>query len=201
MEYIEIVLPDLEKVAGQVARKWPQVTSQEDLYQDLVVHFLERPGSLEKLTEFASPDRQKIVNRVAHQIASGQRDDLEIFSGQFTYSVPEVRKLAEKGAALNRVANFDAASIDFQESLALLKKQNRDYWSVFVDRYVNDVQPERNSAGAKVLERAVESLTILMNRARATKQYEFTNGGTYRNNKAALQVSDTDYEGAGRYDD
>lgn len=200
MDYIEVVLPDIEKVAGRVAKKWPQATTQEDLFQDLVVHFLERPGSLETLAGLPKSDREAILTRVAHQTASASRDDLDVFSGQFAYSVDEVRKLAERGAALNRVQAFDAPSIDFQASLELLKKRNRDYWSAIIERYVNDTVPAQGAA-AMVLSRALESLTTLMNRARATKQYEFTNGGQYRNNRKALNQGDRDYEGAGRYDD
>lgn len=201
MEYIEVVLPDIEKAAGRVAKKWAQVTTQEDLYQDLIVHFLEAPGSLEKLAELPPGKRMARLVSIGHERASAARDDLEVFSGQFAYSVDEVRSLAERGAILSRVRDFDAASIDFQESLALLKKRNRDYWSAIVDRYVEGNVPERGSALEKVLSRGLESLTTLMNRARATKRYEYTNGGRFRNNQAALNQGDRDYEGAGRYDD
>lgn len=198
MEYIEVVLPDIAKAAGAVARKWPTVTSQEDMYQDLVVHFLETPGSLENLAQLPSPDRVKILTRIGHEKASGHRDSLDQFSGQFNYSVDEVRKLAERGAALQTVDRFEGASVDFQASLAVLKKRNRDYWSVIIDRYVNG---GTDRAQKDVLSRAMESLTTLMNRARATQRYEFTNGGRYRNNQQALNQSDHDYEGVGRYDD
>lgn len=200
MDYIEIVLPDMKAAAGRVAKKWPQVTNQEDLFQDLVVHFLESPGSLEKLAQLAPNKRLARLVAIGHERASAARDDLEQFSGQFTYSVDEVRKLAQRGAILKSVEAFHAASVDLQESMATLKNNNKDYWGAIVDRYVNDTVPAQG-APAMVLSRALESLTKLMNRARASKRYEFTNGGRYRNNQVALNEGDLDYEGAGRYDD
>jgi hypothetical protein len=202
MDYIEKVLPDMKSAAARVARKWSQVTSEEDLFQDLVVHFLEAPGSLEKLAELPANKRLARLVAIGHERASKSRDDLEVFSGQFNYSVDEVRKLAERGAALDLVDGYNGASVDFQASLGELKKKNRDYWSVVVERYVNGTKFDRESNEAKyVLPRAMESLTTLMNRARATQQYQFTNGGRYRNNHLAADQIDNDYEGAGRYDD
>jgi hypothetical protein len=201
MDHIEIVLPDMKRAAGRVARKWPEVTNQEDLFQDLVIHFLDRPGSLEALALLPSDKRLARLVAIGHERASANRDDLEVFSGQFTYSVDEVRKLAERGAVMESVQDYDAPSLDMQQAMTVLKRRNRDYWSALIEKYVNGISPERNSAAAKVLERGLESLTTLMNRASTARKYEFTNGGRYRNNRSALNGSDRDYEGAGRYDD
>lgn len=199
VSYIEAVLPDIKKAAERVAKKWPQVTSEDDLFQDLVLHFLERSGSLEKLAGLSPEKRLARLVAIGHEKASESRDTLDQFSGQFNYSVDEVRKLAEKGAILHRVADFDAASIDLQASMEVLKKRNRDYWSALVSRYVEDEVPT-SGALKVVLSRALESLTTLMNRARATQQYEFTNGGRYRNNQAAITQARLDYDGEGEYD-
>ena len=200
VSYIEAVLPDIKKAAERVAKKWPQATTQDDLFQELVLHFLEAPGSLEKLANLSPEKRLARLVAIGHERASEARDTLDHFSGQFNYSVDEVRKLVERGAILHRVADFDAASIDLQASMDVLKKRNRDYWSVLVEVYVEGVRPERKSAREKVLERALDSLTTLMNRARATQQYEFTNGGRYRNNQAAISQARLDYDGEGDYD-
>jgi len=201
LEYIETVLPDIKKAAQRVSKKWPQVTTEDDLFQDLVVHFLEAPGSLEKLAGLSPSDRLARLVAIGHERASGARDTLEVFSGQFTYSVDEVRKLAERGAVLGEVPGFNAAVVDFQASLALLKSRNRDYWSVIVDRYAEGKEASSIAAERVLLQRAMDSLTTLMNRARATQRYEYTNGGQHRNNKRALNQSDLDYSGEGRYDD
>lgn len=193
VNYIETVLPDIKKAAQRVAKKWPQVTTEEDLFQDLTLHFLERPGSLEKLAHLTADKRLARLVAIGHEKASASRDDLEQFSGQFNYSVEEVRKLLLKGAILHSVSRHEAASADVQTSMVLLKKRNQDYWSVLVDRYVNGGATER--ALKDILSRATESLTTLMNRARASQTYEFTNGGRYRNNKAAVSQIREDYDG------
>lgn len=196
VSYIEEVLPDIETAAQRVAKKWPQITTADDLYQELVLHFLEAPGSLEKLAGLSSEKRLARLVAIGHERASEARDKLDYFSGQFNYSVDEVRKLLERGAILTRVRDFDAASIDVQASMEVLHKRNRDYWSILVERYVTGIKFDRESNEAKhLLPRAVESLTTLMNRARSTQSYEFTNGGRYRNNKAAVSQTRLDYEG------
>jgi hypothetical protein len=81
MDYIEKVLPDMKKAAERVARKWPNVTTNEDLFQDLVVHFLESPGSLEKIAELEADHRTSVLTNIGHQLASKERDDLSVFLG------------------------------------------------------------------------------------------------------------------------
>lgn len=195
VNYIETVLPDIKKAAQRVAKKWPQVTTEDDLFQDLTLHFLERPGSLEKLAHLTADKRLARLVAIGHEKASANRDDLEQFSGQFNYSVDEVRKLLDRGAIIHIIPGHDAASVDVQTSMQVLKKRNLDYWSVLVDRYVQGVVPANGSSVRKVLDRATESLTTLMNRGRASQTYEFTNGGRYRNNKAAVSQIREDYDG------
>lgn len=167
----------------------------------LVVHFMEAPGALEALAELPVDKRRARLTAIGHEKASGERDDLEVFSGQFTYSVDEVRKLLERGALEDTVEGFDAASEDAKAALLQMQTRNTDYASALVNKYVFRQSPARVSPEAKVLERAVDSLTTHMNRVSSSARYEFSNGDRFRNNKQALNQGDRDYDGEGRYDD
>jgi hypothetical protein len=196
VDVIESILPDFQTAAESVARKWPQATTAEDLFQDLVVHFLERPGSLENLSKLEQPARVKRLTAIGHEKASAARDDFAVFSGQVAYSVDEVRVLAAKGAATQIIPNFEAGSTDFQVALEELRRKNPTYFKALVNRYVNgDPAPERGSSAEKVGQRAMESLTTLMNRISSAKRYNHENGSRRRNNHQARLQVEQDYLG------
>jgi hypothetical protein len=196
VDVIESILPDFQTAAESVARKWPQATNPEDLFQDLMIHFLERPGSLESLFNLNQVDRVKRLTAIGHEKASSARDDYALFSGQIAYSVDEVRFLASKGAATKTVPNFEAGSTDFQVALEELRKKNPKYHGVLVRVYVGGEHFDRKSNEAKnVLPRAMESLTTLMNRLNTARRYNHENGSRRRNNRQARVDVELDYLG------
>lgn len=195
-EDIGLVMNEIERAARKVALKWPQITSEEDMVQSLVLHFLERLPSLQVLVELPTDKRLGRLTAIGHEKASAQRDDLEVFSGSFSYSVDEVRRLLERGALDGHVDNFDAGVEDVLQGMEALRKKNSNYAMSIISRYQTHGEPNRVT-----LSRGLESLTTLMNRIKATERYEFTNGGRFRNNRQALNQADLDYEGQGRYDD
>jgi hypothetical protein len=202
MHDIETVLPDIQRAAKRVAGKWPQVTTEEDMVQVLSLHFLEAPGALEALIKLTPDKRLGRLIGIGHDKASGQRDDLEVFSGQFTYSVDEVRKLLERGALDGQVDRYDAATADIETAYGELQAKNEGHAKALHSRYVLNVVPANQSAERFVLDRAVDSLTTHMNRVSRSARYQFTNGGRFRNNRMAVNQSDWDYEGVdGRFDE
>jgi hypothetical protein len=178
-----------------VARKWPQATTAEDLFQDLVVHFLERPGSLEKLAGLEQSSRIKSLVAIGHKKASAARDDFAVFSGQISYSVDEVRILAAKGAATQTISNFEASSTDFQVALEELRQKTPQYHDVIVRRYVNKDYDSKDQNQRKLLQRAMDSLTTLMNRISSAKRYNHENGSPHRDNQQARTEVELDYLG------
>lgn len=196
MSYIDNVLPDMRRAARTVAAKWPQVTTEEDMTNTLVVHFMEAPGALQTLAELPSDKRVARLTAIGHERASAERDDREVFSGQFTYSVDEVKQLLERGALAGHVNGFDAGREDLLQAIRTLHGRTPNYADAIWLRYDQAGKPNRDA-----LSRGIEALTTLMNRVSSNERYQFNNGGRFRNNRQALNQADLDYNGEGRYDD
>lgn len=198
VSYIEEVLPDIKKAAYTVAKKWPQATTEEDLFHDLVVHFLERDGSLEKLADLDPGARLGWIIRIGHQVASAARDDYSVFSGQFNYSVDEVRKLLQSDVLKGSSTKFVVAVTDLATAMKSLKKKNVVYYDAIIQKYKHGVDHPRGSSEARRVYRAVDSLTLKMNRLRISETYEYLNGGRRRvvvSNAAAVGIGEYNYDG------
>lgn len=192
------IRPEIERAARSVARKWDQVTDAEDLEQEILTHLMARPGSLKKLTEMEEDQRRGTLVRIGHQLASEERTRYEYFSGQYTYSVDEVRLLLERKALSGPVEGFDAARLDAIRALQGLEESSPEYAAGIVRRYVFGEVPDRDSAARKALNRAVDSLTNRMNRNRNNDIAEYENGGGRRavlSNRRARRAVDADYYG------
>jgi hypothetical protein len=197
MNLIEEVMPDIRRAAKKVADKWPSITTQEDMIQTLTVHFLEAPGALKKLAELTPGKRMGRLIGIGHDKASGERDALDVFTGQFSYSVDEVRKLLERGGLDGQVGGFNSAVADLEAAYGELQVKNAGHGKALWDRYALGIKPAQG-APAMVLSRALESLTVHMNRVSKSARYEYLNGGRKRSvltNPSAISVGEHDYEG------
>lgn len=200
-DHLRKILPAIKRAANTVAYRWPGAVTADEMVQSLCVHFLERKGSLAKLAGMVSGERDASLNRVGHQIASAARDEYEQFSGQYVYSVDEVRKMLEKGKLDGQLEGYIAATADL---LLGFDQLSSTYREVLNTRYVYDEKPERNSPVYQQLVRAVDELTIQMNRIRISDNREYRNGGRKRQsvpNIEALAQSELDYDGEEIEDD
>lgn len=191
MSNLEDIMPEVRRAARTVAYKWPQITTEDDMVQDLSMRLLESPGSVDKLAEMLPAKRLSSLIRIGHQLASMQRDDYDVFTGKFIYSVDEVKTMLKAITSRNRSKAFDSAYADLSYGLDSLDEKNPEHVQAIQDRYVNEV----TSGDRFVLRRAVQSLTTEMNRKRTNEQYEYTNGGRFRNNRQARSQVDIDYYG------
>lgn len=186
-------MPEIRKAANTVAFKWPNVVESEDVAQDIFLLFMTRPNSVDKLEAMEPPKRYASLVRIGHQIAAGERNDNDVFSGNFSYSVEEVKSALNKGALSPQTGKFDPVAFDIRESLEALKVRNENYSNAIYQRYVLEVPAERNA-----LNRGLEKLTSLMNRTRMDKDSDFANGGRYRtsvSNRSAVLDTQDGYEG------
>jgi hypothetical protein len=174
------MLPAIQRAARSVARKWAQLATANDLTQEIYLRLAETDGSVTKLADMRPAERDASLVRIGHQVADQMRADYEYFTGQFTYSVGEVRSLLVGGALTDQLDGFDARVADVRRAVLDLQKSNSDYSAAIVNRYVFDDKPPPRSAQAKVLERAVDALTLRMNRNRNNDIYEYENGGARR---------------------
>jgi len=152
----------IRKAAKTVAVQWPTVVDEDDLEQDIYVHLLERPGSVEKLlTEFADKDRFNAIIAIGHQIAAKERTDYEVFSGNFRYSVNEVRNLLEKRTFEDANLSRTSTSGDLLNGINQIGETHRQ---IIQRKYKAG---ERITTGAErtLLSEALTALTTQMNRS------------------------------------
>jgi hypothetical protein len=188
------VLPQIEKAARAVASKWPGVVEEGDMVNDLILHFLERAGSLETLATLPVEKRVARLTAIGHEKASAEMSAHEVFTGQVTYSVEDVKKLLGAGALEGQMDRFEAAVEDVGRAAAELRESNDRYHGLLWQRFVLGQFPK--GADKEALSQAIVSLTVKMNRVRKANDYEFENGGRFRNNNQAIAATGLDYEGS-----
>lgn len=154
----------VDQAARNAGRKWPTL-DWEDIRQDVWVYLLERPNQLAKLTAEEDPGTE--LRRVAGQQAAMSADVYEFFSGQYEYGTDEVRVLLEMGLITDREAATLSESTDLSTGMLMLKDKNKAMFDLIVDKYVHGIdQPDR-----KAVTRAVDALTVLMNRVNTSTRY------------------------------
>jgi hypothetical protein len=165
MNNISGLSKEIAKAAKTVAMQWPTVVEQDDLQQDIYTHLLERPNVIEKLlTEFDDKNRLNAIIDLGHQIAKQERIDYEVFSGNFRYSVNEVKKLLEKQTFKDASLSRTSTSGDLLEGMRRLREATPQYAEAIEKRYVNGESPATD-ADRKRSERALEALATEMNRS------------------------------------
>lgn len=209
----------IAKAARSVAFQWPGIVAEDDLVQDISLHLLERPNSVEKLYEMDEGVRLKWLKTIGHQIASKERTDYEYFSGNFRYSVSEVKSLLSSGMLqelgdvlksswsaeefIARSSGFEDALLtktsmetDLRRGLHGLASDNGTYYAVIHARYLRG--EELGDSDRKSLSRALGKLTDLMNRSFKKQHAERPDGpGTRRaiSNAHAYVISSQQYSG------
>lgn len=97
----EVRMPDvtdwdseIRKVSRKAAANWP-VVEEDDLVQEVYLHILESPKTYRDLKAMPRDNRYQTLHKIAQRLASKERDDYARFSGDFQYSVDEVRSMLE----------------------------------------------------------------------------------------------------------
>ncbi|MCV7016768.1 hypothetical protein [Mycolicibacterium aichiense] len=208
----ELLAPEITKAARSVANQWPGVVEAEDIEQDIWEHILSRPNTLDALFHMEPNPRYQTISKIGHRIASKERDDYDYFTGNFRYSVNEVKRLLESGAIggaeytvqsgwsseenVSSGGEFEdavTASIsmetDLQHALARLKETTPQYHDILIRKYVNE---EYLSTGAekKRATDALKSLADNMNSSHKQQHVERPDGPGTRKlvSRAAAQA-------------
>jgi hypothetical protein len=214
---------DLSKEIGKAAKTvsfaWPGVVEADDIEQDIYLHLLERPGSLEKLLTFDDKGKLNALIQIGHQIAKQERIDYEVFSGNFRYSVDEVRNILEDrglhgddpalksswsvaedfttgGEFEDAVLNKSAQETDLVRAMERLSRNNPHHTDLINRRYL--AGESLNDADRKELYRALTALTTEMNRSFKRQHAERPDGpGT----RKAVRSETAHYMSKSNWDD
>lgn len=175
MEISEEFYAHVDKVAKSASYRWEDLY-WEDIRQDIWVHFLERPNEMDKILEDDHETRDKKLRRVATQVAVAEIHGYEQYSGQYIYGRDEVRSLLELGVPLRRDDMGTATErTDLSLALVELKETNKAQFGVLTNRYFKGVY-EGTDANYKMMERALDKVTLLMNQIHNIREYTYHSG-------------------------
>ncbi len=97
---------DIVKAAASIAQDWPGVTTAEDLGQEVWLRISRLTTARQQsLINLPSGARMSQLRKWCRQAASEERDKYEILTGNYHYSVSEVREMLESGWLLHRPDN------------------------------------------------------------------------------------------------
>lgn len=213
---------EVHKAAKSVAHQWPGIVEAADLEQDIFLRLLESPGSVDKLlNEFDDRNRLNAIIQIGHQIAAQERTDYEVFSGNFRYSVNEVKRLLEDRALHNEnpelgsnwsvaedfvskggefedtVLNKSSSETDLRRGMKRLWERNSKYAEVITRKYLNG---DTLTSGADItrISRALTALTTEMNRSFKQQQRQHQGPGSRKavHHRAAGVKSSQQYDGS-----
>lgn len=201
MTYHQLVdlMPVIKRAAKSVAFQWPGVIEADDVEQGIHLRLMESPGSVSKIYEMEDRAQYRAIVGIGHQLASQERDDLDQFSGNFRYSVNDVKALLSKGVLTERLDGFHADQFDLERGLELIPEQ---YYEAICRRYGDNEPTAGNRTYASALSRGLTSLTNEMNRSFKRRYAErddgpgtrqiLTNAGAYVKSRQQYQG---DYDG------
>jgi hypothetical protein len=215
-----VLLPQIRKAARTVAAGWPGVVEQDDMEQELSLHLLEREGVLQRLFDSEDKERMQALIWWGNQIAKKERADFEVFSGNFRYSVNEVKRLLEDGLLKgvhdsNGESSWSSADyvnsgesvedtvltrytteLDLKHGMNNLADRNKNQASLIVRRHLLGQELQNNERAR--LSDAVKSLTDEMNRSYKKQHHDRPDGPGTRtviSNAAAAAITATQYNG------
>lgn len=216
---VELAKP-IKRAARAVAFQWPGVIEAEEVEQEIYLKLLESPGSVDKIMGMEDAAQYRAIIGIGHQRASSERASFEHFSGDFRYSVNEVRKLLESGAlkqlghelgsswADDVVKNGDSVmdktltkvsvEQDLRRGMAALERTGSQYASLITRRYLMD-EVFADDRDRQALRRALPVLATKMNHSFKRQHAEYDSGpGTRRavSSAKARRISAQQYHGA-----
>lgn len=183
-EIYELIEPDVEIAARTTAREWPGIVDQEEAAQEIWLVLLDASAeALSRVVEMDRPQRVSALTTYGHRIASRERDDHDLFAGNFFYGVGHVQALLDADGLLD-LEREDPGSmttterIDLQIAYARLREKNARYAFLVDERYVQGVSFAHDDPDRKACERAVTALTREMNRSFRSRQAAYEGPGS-----------------------
>jgi hypothetical protein len=191
MEISEEFYTHVDKVAKSTSYKWTDL-DWEDIRQDMWVHFLERPNEMWKILEDDTNTRDKKLRRVGTQVAVAELHGYEQYSGQYIYGRDEVRAMLELGIPFKN-ADLGTATERVDLSLALmeLRDSNLAQFTLLTDRYFKG-EYDSTPAKRKMMERALDNITQLMNQVHNFNEFTYEDGlgaRTVLSNSASVGIT------------
>lgn len=150
----------VKKSARMVAAQWPGLLEAEDVEQEIWVRLMEGPATINKFRDrFDDRNRVNALINMGHQIANRVLTEQHIATGNFRYSVNDVKTILKS----DRSELTRTAVLDLKAGMQVLQERNPAHAEAITDRYYLGIVPKQGAAAGK-LTRALTALTTHMNR-------------------------------------
>lgn len=160
--------------ARRASANWYGLLEPEEIESELWIEILES-GATEGKLGASEPDLLiDLLVRMAERICIKERDNYEHYSGNYRYSVNEVRELAEMFFTRSG-EDLSVDFVDFEIGFDKLSDTNPNYAEAIYRRYALG-EPQDTEPGKSSLKRGHTKLTNLMNRNFKKREYEYENG-------------------------
>lgn len=174
-ELYTLLSGSVQRAASTAAYKWHGLLGAEDIEQELWVEILESPATTEKLEGSDADLVTDLLARMADRICIKERDTYEHFSGQFRYSVNEVKTVIE-AFFLRSGEELLIDLVDAEVAFDLLTETNPNYADAIFRRYALGETPGSDKPFEDALRRGLTKLTDLMNRNFKDREREHRDG-------------------------
>lgn len=164
----------IQIAARRASANWYGLLEPEEIESELWIEILESDATKGKLG-VSEPDLLiDLLVRMAERICIKERDNYEHYSGNYRYSVNEIKEVAEQ-YFVRSGEDIIEEHIDFHVSFEKLTGANPAYAEAIVKRYALGEVPKGGAAEVR-LSRGLTKLTNLMNRNFKKREYEYENG-------------------------
>lgn len=185
---------DVAKAAKSVAFQWPGIVEADDMEQSIWEHILESPSTMAALQRMENTPRYQTISKIGHRIASKERDDYDHFTGNFRYSVGEVKKLLGDGGLASKSSwktdeyttdggEFEDVVLltvsmaeDLKRGMEKLQESSPQYHDILVRKYRDGEYVTGTGAEHTRLTRAQTALTTAMNHGHKQQHAERPDG-------------------------
>lgn len=168
-ELYELAHDEVSEVATELVRKWPGVTTPEDLEQDLWLEIFERKSTQRQLKVAQSKaSRRRLIRTLGKQLMPRQKLAYDRFLGKDVYGTNEVRE------ALESISQCEPVGLpvmgDIVKAMWSLAESHPNYFEALRGKYFGG----GTTTDRKTLQRARDKLTDemnLKNKNEATQHY------------------------------
>lgn len=164
---------EIRRAARSTAAQWPGVIDADDVEQQTWMRLLEAPTYRNDLEKMDEGERKNALHWIGHQIALGERDDYDLFAGQWHYSTNEVRQLLGEGVLTVERKRPRPEYVDLDEAFDALDEHHAEtLWRAYASKDLD----RSTGAARKGLQRAVDALTDGMNHVYRNRVSSYAEG-------------------------
>lgn len=165
----ELLRDPVKKAATAAAWNWHGLMEAEEIESELWIEIAQSPATAEALRGREGPALSRLLAFKANRVCAKERTAFERYSGQYQYSVGEVKEIAAE--ILTKSGKVTCEVMDFMDALQELISRNPGYADVFLRRYA-DGETFTNGVDRSRLSRALTKFTDFMNMHRRKVERE-----------------------------